>query len=111
MDEEVRHTDYGDDTQAVESHAAPARFDPQTGERLKRLAVIVAVVFGAAFLLVSVDRIIKAYSVARETRAAATERANATQAAVAAALNAAAERIEKVTKVLNQSRAVGVTLG
>jgi RND family efflux transporter MFP subunit len=72
MDEQVRHTDYGDDTQAVESHAAPARFDPQTGERLKRLAVIVAVVFGAAFLLVSVDRIIKAYSVARETRAAAT---------------------------------------
>ena len=47
----------------------------------------------------------------QEARAAATERANATQAAVAAALNAAAERIEKVTKVLNQSRAVGVTLG
>jgi cell division protein ZapA len=47
----------------------------------------------------------------QEARAAAAERANATQAAVAAALNAAAERIEKVTKVLNQSRAVGVTLG
>ena len=71
MDEEVRHTDYGDDTQAVESHAASARFDPHTGERLKRLAVIVAIVFGVAFLLVSIDRIIKAHSVARETRAAA----------------------------------------
>ena len=47
----------------------------------------------------------------QEAREAAAERANATQAAVAAALNAAAERIEKVTKVLNQSRAVGVTLG
>lgn len=47
----------------------------------------------------------------QEGRAVAAERANATQAAVAAALNAAAERIEKVTKVLNQSRAVGVTLG
>jgi RND family efflux transporter MFP subunit len=71
MDGEVRRTDYGDDTQAVESHAASARFDAQTGARLKRLAVIVAIVFGVAFLLVSIDRIIKAYSVARDTRAAA----------------------------------------
>ncbi|HEY6255280.1 MAG TPA: cell division protein ZapA [Xanthobacteraceae bacterium] len=47
----------------------------------------------------------------QEARAASAERANATQAAVAAALNAAAERIEQVTKVLNHSRAVGVTLG
>ena len=47
----------------------------------------------------------------QEARAASTERANATQAAVATALNAAAERIEKVTKVLNQSRAVGVMPG
>lgn len=71
MDEEVRHTDYGDDTQAVESHAASARFDPQTGERLKRSARIVAIVFAVAFVLVSIDRMFKAYSVARETRAAA----------------------------------------
>ena len=47
----------------------------------------------------------------QEARAASAERSNATQAAVAAALNAAAERIEKVTKVLNHSRTVGVTLG
>lgn len=46
-----------------------------------------------------------------DARASAGERANATQAAVAAALNAAAERIEQVTKALNHSRAVGVTLG
>lgn len=47
-----------------------------------------------------------------EARASTGERANATQAAVAAALNAAAERIEQVTKTLNHnSRAVGVTLG
>jgi RND family efflux transporter MFP subunit len=71
MDEEVRHTDYGDDTQAVEAHAASARFDPQTGERMKRAAKIVAIGFGIAFLLVSIDRIIKASSVARATRAAA----------------------------------------
>ena len=47
----------------------------------------------------------------QETRATAVERVNATQAAVAAALNAAAERIEKVTKALNQGRPVGVALG
>ena len=34
MDQGVRDTDYGTDTQDVESHAVSARFDPQTGERL-----------------------------------------------------------------------------
>jgi cell division protein ZapA len=47
----------------------------------------------------------------QDARVAATERADATQAAVAAALNSAAERIEQVTKVLNPGRAAGVTLG
>jgi membrane fusion protein, multidrug efflux system len=71
MDDEVRHTDYGDDTQAVESHAASARFDPHTGERLKRAAIIVAIVFGVAFVLVSIDRFFKSRGVARVTREAA----------------------------------------
>jgi cell division protein ZapA len=47
----------------------------------------------------------------QDARAASAERAEATQAAVAAALNSAAERIEQVTKVLNPSRTAGVTLG
>jgi cell division protein ZapA len=47
----------------------------------------------------------------QNARAASAERASATQAAVAAALNSAAERIEQVTKVLNHSRGIGVTLG
>jgi cell division protein ZapA len=47
----------------------------------------------------------------QDARAAAAERADATQAAVGAALNSAAERIEQVTKVLNPGRAPGVTLG
>jgi cell division protein ZapA len=47
----------------------------------------------------------------QDARAASAERAEATQAAVAAALNSAAERIEQVTKVLNPGRAAGVTLG
>ena len=71
MDDEVRHTDYGDDTQAVESHAASTRFDPYTGERLKRWTKVIAIVFGIGFVLVSVDRVIKAHGVARATREAA----------------------------------------
>jgi cell division protein ZapA len=47
----------------------------------------------------------------QEARAAASERADATAAAVAAALNSAAERIEQVTKVLNPNRTPGVLLG
>jgi RND family efflux transporter MFP subunit len=71
MDEEVRRTDYGDDVEATESHAASARFDSHTGERLKRAARIVAIVFACAFVLVSADRLIKAYAVSRAARAAA----------------------------------------
>ena len=71
MEEEVRHTDYSDDTQAVESHAASAQFEPHTGAQLKRWAKIVAIIFGIAFVLVSVDRFIKAHGVARATHATA----------------------------------------
>jgi membrane fusion protein, multidrug efflux system len=68
MDDEVRQTDYGTDTQDVESHSASARFDPQTGERLKRGAKIVAIVFAIAFVLVSADRLFKSHRVARAAR-------------------------------------------
>jgi cell division protein ZapA len=47
----------------------------------------------------------------QDARVASAERAEATQAAVAAALDSAAERIEQVTKVLNPSRTASVTLG
>jgi len=47
----------------------------------------------------------------QDARAVSAERADATQAAVAAALNSAAERIEQVTKLLNHSRTAGVALG
>jgi cell division protein ZapA len=46
-----------------------------------------------------------------ETRTVASERAQATQAAVVAALNAASERIERVTKSLNQSLSDSVPIG
>jgi RND family efflux transporter MFP subunit len=71
MDEEVRRTDYGDDTQAVESHAASAGFHPHTGERLKRAATIIAAAFAIAFVLVSIDRFFKSRGVAQVTREAA----------------------------------------
>lgn len=47
----------------------------------------------------------------QDARAASAERADATQTAVAAALNSAAERIEQVIKALSTNRAAGVTLG
>ena len=47
----------------------------------------------------------------RTTRIAAADRARATQTAVANALNAAAERIEKTTQVLNRTIGGGVAIG
>jgi len=47
----------------------------------------------------------------REVRVSATERARATQVAVTAALNAAAERIEKTTRALNSSVGGGTAIG
>lgn len=47
----------------------------------------------------------------RGVRIAATERTRATQTAVANALHAAAERIEKTTQVLNRTIGGGVAIG
>ena len=50
-------------------------------------------------------------SALRDVRVAAVDRARATQAAVANALNAAAERIERTTQVLNRTLGGGVAIG
>jgi len=47
----------------------------------------------------------------QDARFAAAERAKATQAAVASALNAAAERLEKMTHALNRTLGGGVAIG
>jgi cell division protein ZapA len=47
----------------------------------------------------------------RDVRSAAAERARATQLAVANALSAAAERIERTTQVLNRTVGGGVAIG
>ena len=48
---------------------------------------------------------------ARNMRAAAVDRARLTQTAVASALNAAADRIEKTTQVLNRTIGNGIAIG
>ena len=47
----------------------------------------------------------------RNARAAAVDRARATQVAVSNALNAAAERIERTTQVLNRTVGGGIAIG
>jgi cell division protein ZapA len=47
----------------------------------------------------------------RDVRVVASDRARATQTAVAKALNAAAERIEKTTQILNRTIGGGVAIG
>ena len=47
----------------------------------------------------------------RNVRVVASDRAKATQAAVAAALNSAADRIEKTTQVLNRTIGGGIAIG
>jgi RND family efflux transporter MFP subunit len=66
-DDEVRETDYAAEITASESQAVSARFDPDTGARLKRGAIIGAALLGLAFVVVSVDRFVKARGVARAT--------------------------------------------
>ena len=48
---------------------------------------------------------------ARNMRAAAVDRARMTQSAVATALNAAADRIEKTAQVLNRTIGSGIAIG
>jgi RND family efflux transporter MFP subunit len=68
--DEVRATDYAADVAGSESHSTPARFDPDTGRRLKKAATIAAAVLAAVFVLVCIDRFIKARGVAQATLAA-----------------------------------------
>ncbi len=59
-----------------------------------------------------IKRLEEEFAAAQDARAAAADRTQSTQAAVAAALTAAAERIESVTRKLNQSvGGSGVALG
>jgi cell division protein ZapA len=74
-----------------------------------RLTVMAAltVVDELADVTARLKRVEEELAALQETRVAAAEHAKATQAAVAAALNAAAERIEGLTRALNQAQADG----
>jgi len=71
MQDEIRTTDYAAEVVADASHAVSAEFTPDTGARLRKAALIFAVVLGALFVLVSIDRLIKAHRVARAAEEAA----------------------------------------
>jgi RND family efflux transporter MFP subunit len=69
--DKMRETDYGDDVAGSELHAASARFEPDTGARLKRAAMIAGVVLAVAFVIVSVARFIEHRRLASATAATA----------------------------------------
>ena len=78
-----------------------------------RLTVMAALTVGDE-LLDAVNRIRsleEELATLRDVRASAADRAKATQTAVANALNAAANRIEKTTQVLNRTIGGGVAIG
>ncbi len=67
---EIRECDYATEVVASESSAVSAGFAPDTGARLKKAMIVFAVVLGVAFVLVSIDRFIRARGVARATEEA-----------------------------------------
>src|SRR3569833_3085507 len=73
-EETVRPTTYGDDIAVHDEGAVSTRFHPDTGRRIKTMALIFGSVIVAAFILVRVDRFIKERSAAGETQRTATAR-------------------------------------
>lgn len=68
----VRETDYGDDMAVHDSVAVSTGFEPDTGRRINRGAIILVIILAVAFVAVRVDRYFKDRSVANETRQAAS---------------------------------------
>jgi RND family efflux transporter MFP subunit len=73
-EETVRESVYGDDIAAHDEAAVSTHFDPDTGRRIKKTALILAAVLVAGFIVVRVDRFFKDRSVAGSTEQAATAR-------------------------------------
>jgi len=70
-DDEIRETDYATEVVADDAHAVSADFSADTAVRLRKAMLIVAAVLAALFVLVSIDRFIKARGVARAAAEAA----------------------------------------
>jgi len=73
-EETVRPTDYGKDIAVHDESAVSTDFHPDTGRRIKRMALIFVGVLVAGFIVVRVDRFFKDRSVSGETERAATAR-------------------------------------
>jgi hypothetical protein len=63
-EETVRPTTYGDDIAVHDDAAVSTQFHPETGRRIKKMAVIFIALLVAGFILVRVDRFIKDRGVA-----------------------------------------------
>ena len=70
----------GDNGAVSEDRDNSTRFDPDTGRRLKKAAIIFVVVLVVAFIAVRVDRFFKDRSVAEETQQAVDMLADAENA-------------------------------
>ena len=69
--DEIRETDYATEVVADDTHEVSADFSANTGLRLRKAMLIFAAVLAALFVLVSIDRFIKARGVARAAAEAA----------------------------------------
>ena len=72
IENDTRETDYGEDVAQCGSQAVSTEFDPSTGRRLRKLAVIVAVILGIAFVAVRFDRFFKDRSIAQASEQTAS---------------------------------------
>ena len=79
----------------------------------RRLIVMAALTLGDELSEAArrIRRLEEELTALQDARVASSERAQATQVAVAAALNSASERIEHVTRSLNQSLGEGIGMG
>jgi RND family efflux transporter MFP subunit len=70
----ARQTDYGNDVTVRDEVAVSTQFDPGTGRRIRKTALIVAAVLVLGFIAVRVDRFFKDRGVSSSTEQAATAR-------------------------------------
>ena len=78
-----------------------------------RLIVMAALTVGDELMEATkrIRRLEEELTALQDARVVSSERAQQTQVAIAAALNSASERIEHVTRSLNQSRGEGIGIG
>jgi len=72
QNDDTRETDYGSDVSASESHAVSTQFDPDTGRRIKRAAMVFVGVLAVGFLAVLIDRYLKNHRIAVAVQQAAS---------------------------------------